>query len=100
MCRLATSVSSLEKCLFRSNAHLKNNSVYSVVLAVLSLGCCASFSLVAAGGGYPAARVLRAAVASLAVERRPEGAWCSVVAARGRSGCGSRALEHRLSSCA
>ena len=27
------------------------------------------------------------------------GAWASVVVARGLSSCGSRALEHRLSSC-
>ena len=27
------------------------------------------------------------------------GTWVSVVAARGLSSCGSRALEHRLSSC-
>ena len=28
-----------------------------------------------------------------------QGAWVSVVVARGLSSCGSRALEHRLSSC-
>ena len=39
---------------------------------------------------------LLTAVASL-VEHRP---WASVVAARGLNSCGSRALEHRLSSCA
>ena len=42
--------------------------------------------------------LLLIAVASLVGERAP-GARASVVAARGLSRCGSRVLEHRLSSC-
>ena len=61
-------------CLFRSNAHLKNNLIYSVILAVLSLCCCAGFSLVAASGGYP-----RCAPAS-----HCGGFSCGGVQARGR----------------
>ena len=38
-------------------------------------------------------------VASLVAEHRAPGAPTSVVVARGLSSCGSRALEHRLSSC-
>ena len=43
-------------------------------------------------------RLLLIVVASLVVEHRLY-ARASVVVARGHSSCGSRALEHRLSSC-
>ena len=42
---------------------------------------------------------LLVAVVSLVMERALQGAWDSVVVARGLSSCNSRALEHRLSSC-
>ena len=45
-----------------------------------------------------ALRGLLVAVASLVMERALQGAWDSVVVARGLSSCNSRALEHRLSS--
>ena len=61
-------------------------------LVVLGLPCCAGFSLVVASRGY-----------SLAAERRRcRGFSCCQARAPGHldfSGCGSRALEHRLSSC-
>ena len=66
-------------CLFRSNAHLKNNFIYSVILAVLSLRCCASFSLVRQVGAALSVRPLLTVVASLVVERRLEGTWWSAV---------------------
>ena len=55
-------------------------------LAVLSLHCCAGFSLVAVSGGYclAAAHGFLTAVASLVMEHSPEDVW---------------APEHRLSSC-
>ena len=58
-------------------------------------------SLVAASGGYSfvAVRRLLIAVASLCGGARALGVWASVVAVLGLSGCGLRALEHRLSSC-
>ena len=52
----------------------------NLFLAVLGLCCWADFSL--------------------GVMRRLQGAWASVVAARGLSSCASQALEHRLRSCA
>ena len=42
---------------------------------------------------------LRIVVASLVVTHGLQGAWASVVTAHGLRSCGSRALEHRLSSC-
>ena len=47
---------------------------------------------------FVAVRGLLIAVASRC-GARALGAWASVVVARGLSSCGSRALEHRLSSC-
>ena len=52
----------------------------NLFLAVLGLCCCAGFSLGAMC--------------------RLQGAWASVIAARGLSSCASQALEHRLRSCA
>ena len=57
-------------------------------------------SLVAASGG-----LLFVVVCGLLIEVASHcgawalGTWASVVVARGLSSCGSRALEHRLSSC-
>ena len=52
-------------------------------------------------GGSSLVVVLRLliAVASLVAEHRLQGAWASVLAARGLRSCGSPALEHWLSSC-
>jgi len=61
-------------------------------LAVLGLGSCTGFSLVAVCG-------LLIGVASLVTEHGLWGDWPSVFAARGLSSCGSPSLEHRLSSC-
>ena len=69
-------------------------------MAVLGLGCCTwAFSSCSERG------LLFVAVCGLliAVASRCRawalGAWASVVVAHGLSGCGSRALERRLSSC-
>ena len=54
-----------------------------------------------ASRGYSLVRVLRplTAVATLVAEHRLQGAWASVLAARGLRSCGSPALERWLSSC-
>ena len=61
--------------------------------------CCGGPAL-GAWASVVAARGL-SSCGSRALERRLSscGAWASVVAARGLSSCGSRALERRLSSC-
>ena len=66
---------------------------------MLSLHCCAGFSLVSANGGYSLAAVLGLliVVASLVAEHELQGTWAALVLARGLSSCGSRALEHGLS---
>ena len=63
------------------------------------IAACA-LSLVASRG-YSLVRVFRplTAVASLVAEHRLQGAWASVLAARGLRSCGSPALERWLSSC-
>ena len=70
-------------------------------LAVLGLCCCVwAFSSCGEWGLlFVAVHGLLIAVASLCWGARALGAWASVVAARGLSSCGSRALERRLSSC-
>ena len=64
-----------------------------VHLSVLGLWCCMGFSLVAASRGFNlvAACGLLIAVASLALEPRPQGTWASVVVAHGLSICDSQA---------
>ena len=70
-------------------------------LAVLGLPCCAGSSLVVTSRGYSQVtghgRLI--SVASLVAEHGLSGMRASVFAARGLSAWGSRALEHRLSSC-
>ena len=68
---------------------------------MLSLRCCAGFSLVAESGGYPLVAVggLLIAVSSLVVEYRLKEVPASVVVACELSSCSSRAPGHRLSSC-
>ena len=56
-------------------------------------------SLVAASGGLLFVVVHRLLIAVASRGARALGAGVSVVVARGLSSCGSRALEHRLSSC-
>ena len=71
-------------------------------LAVLGLHCCmqAFSSCSERGLLFVAVHGLLTAVASLvACATRALGVWASVVVARGLSSCGSRTLEHRLSSC-
>ena len=70
-------------------------------LAVLGLPCCTwAFSSCGERGLlFVTVHVLLIAVASLAAKHRPQSAGPSVVVACGLSGCGSRALERRLSSC-
>ena len=67
---------------------------------MLGLCCCASFSLVEARRGYSLVEVcgFHVAVASLVSEHRLQGTRASAAVARGLSSCGSRAVEHRLSS--
>ena len=70
-------------------------------LAALGLRCCAR-ALSSCGERGLLSVVVRGlliAVASLCYRARALGAQASVVVARGLSGCGSRALERRLSSC-
>ena len=57
----------------------KNNILNLFLLGVLSLHCCAGFSLVAACGGYFQDVVLRLliVVAPLVVKHRPQGAGFS-----------------------
>ena len=52
-------------------------------------------------GGYALVAVhgLLISVASLVVKHGLQGVWASVVVARELNSCGSRTLEHRLSSC-
>ena len=71
-----------------------------IYLAALGLRCRAGFSLVAASQGYSEFAVsgLLVAVASLVSEHRLQGTRASAAVARGLSSCGSRAVEHRLSS--
>ena len=68
---------------------------------MLTLSCCVGLSVVVKSGGCYLAIVLRllTAVASLVVEHGPLGPWASVFSAHGLKCCGSRAQEHRLSSC-
>ena len=70
-------------------------------LATFGLGCCtwASPSCSEQGLLFVAVRRLLIAVASLCCGVQALGTRTSVVVARGLSICGSRALEHRLSSC-
>ena len=73
--------------------------IYSC-LAALGLHCCAwAFSSCGERGlRFVAEHGLLTAVASHC-RARALGVWASVDVARGLSSCGSRALEHRLSSC-
>jgi len=68
---------------------------------VLSLHCCAGFSIVSASGGYSLVAVLGflIVVASLVAEHELQGTRAALVLARGLRSCGSPALERRLSSC-
>ena len=67
------------------------------------LGLCSSvdFLLVVVSGGYSLAAVHRLllVVSSLAVEHGLQGMWALAVVPHGLRSYGSRALEHRLSSC-
>ena len=71
-----------------------NKFIY-LFLAAFGLHCCAQAFSSCGEQGLPfvAVRGLLIVVASRC------GAWAPVVVARGLSSCGSRALEHRLSSC-
>jgi len=71
--------------------------LFICVYAGLSL-LCGLFS--SCGGQGPLCVRLLIAVASLVAEHRLQGTWTSKVATFGLSSCSSRALEHRLSSCA
>ena len=68
---------------------------------MLSLRCCAGFSLVAESGGYPLVAVggLLIAVSSLVVEYRLKEVPASVVVACELSSCSLSALEFGCSSC-
>ena len=79
---------------------LKNKFIY-LFLAALGLRCCvrAFSSCGELGLLFVAVHGLLIAVASLCCGAWALGTWASVVAARGLSSCGSRALERRLSSC-
>ena len=69
---------------------------------MVGLGCCVrAFSSCSKWGLlFVVVRGLLIAVASLVAEHGLDlGVQASVVVARGLSSCGSRALEHRLSSC-
>ena len=64
-----------------------------------SLLLCTGFSLVAVSGGYFSLRCAGFSLGGFSCGARALGTWASVVVALGLSSCGSRALEHRLSSC-
>ena len=70
-------------------------------MVALGLHCCVrAFSSCGERGLlFVAVRGLLIAVASLVAEHGLLGTQASVVVAHGPSSCGSRALEHRLSSC-
>ena len=72
----------------------------AVFLTLLSLHCCAGFSLVAESGGYSLAVAWGPliAVASLVVKHRLSGARASIVTSHRLLRCGSWAPEQRLSS--
>ena len=76
-------------------------NVFILFLAALCLRCCAwAFSSCGEQGLlFVVVCGLLVAVASLCFRAPALGARASVVVARGLSGCGSRALELRLSSC-
>ena len=71
-------------------------------MAILGLCCCACLSVVGESRGHSVVVVgrLLTAGASLVVEHGLWGMWALVVAARGLCSCRSKALEHRLNSCA
>ena len=75
--------------------------MYLFFLAVLGLCCCVrAFSSCGEQGLlFIAVCGLLIVVASPVAEHRALGVRASVVVARGLSSCGSRVLEHRLSSC-
>ena len=74
--------------------------IYLLFLAALGLCCCAQASLVAASGGYSSLWRTGFSFWWLLL-LRSTGSMCtgSAVVACEISSCGSRALEHRLSSC-
>ena len=76
-------------------------SLIYLFLAVLGLGCCASFSLVEASGSYSLIAVhgLLIAVASVVVEHRLQGTWACSCRSLLQSP-GSVAVAHRLSCSA
>ena len=80
---------------------LKRCHLWLLFVAVVGLCCFVGFSLVAVSESYSTVAVLELlpGEASLVVEQRLSGAWASGVAAGVLSSCGSRAAEHRLSSC-
>ena len=86
--------------IYGSDFFLINLFIY-LFLAVLGLRCCmwAFYSWGERGLLLVAVRRLLIVVASLAVEHQALGMQASVVAACRLSSCGSRRLEHRLSSC-
>ena len=83
-----------------ASVFFKFNYFIYLFLVALSLRCCApAFSSCSERGLlFIAVRGLLIAVASCC-GAQALGTWASVVVARGLNSCGSRALEHRLSSC-
>ena len=81
----------------KSYANPGSDAVCIFKLSYLCVFGCAGCSLPA---GFPiAARGLLIAVAPLVAEHRLQGTRASAAVACGLRSCGSRALEHRLSSC-
>lgn len=75
-------------------------NIISLFMAVLGLGCCVGFSLVADSRDHSLAAIHKflIVVVPLVVEHGLS-MWASVGVDHGLSNCGSWALEHRLHSC-
>ena len=63
-------------------------------LTVVSLRCCAGFSLIARGRGRSPVAVGRLALRTSVAEHGPQGTWAAVAAARRHSSCDSQVREH------